>query len=109
MRRNVRDRLAALAPFVTYESDPYIVVGDDGQLSWMMDAFTTSDSYPCSSHYALGGNSILIPRTQSSPRTTKCFLPCSRMPLLCRQCCENTYVIPSCCSSCRRLSTAFIT
>jgi uncharacterized membrane protein (UPF0182 family) len=58
MRRNVRDRVAALAPFLTYESDPYIVVGDNGRLSWMMDAFTTSDSYPYSSHYPLAGNAI---------------------------------------------------
>ena len=58
MRRNVRDRAAALAPFLTYESDPYIVVGDDGRLSWMMDAFTTSDSYPYSSHYPLNGNPV---------------------------------------------------
>jgi uncharacterized membrane protein (UPF0182 family) len=54
MRRNVRDRVAALAPFLTYDSDPYIVVGEDGRLSWIMDAFTTSDSYPYSSHYTLG-------------------------------------------------------
>jgi len=58
MRRNVRDRVAALAPFLTYESDPYIVVGDDGRLSWIMDAFTTSDSYPYSSHYTLSGAAI---------------------------------------------------
>ncbi len=56
MRRNVRDRVAALAPFLTYDSDPYIVVGDDGRLSWIMDAFTTSDSYPYSRHYALGSS-----------------------------------------------------
>ena len=31
MRRNVRDRVAALAPFLTYDQDPYIVVGDDGR------------------------------------------------------------------------------
>jgi uncharacterized protein len=58
MRRNVRDRVAALAPFLTYDSDPYIVVGDDGRLSWIMDAFTTSDSYPYSTHYPLGNDSI---------------------------------------------------
>ena len=58
MRRNVRERLTALAPFLTYESDPYIVVGDDGRLSWIMDAFTTSDNYPYSTHYSLGGNSL---------------------------------------------------
>jgi len=53
MRRNVRDRVAALAPFLTYDSDPYIVLGDDGRLSWIMDAFTVSDTYPYSSHYHL--------------------------------------------------------
>ena len=58
MRRNVRDRLETLAPFLTYESDPYIVVGDDGRLSWIIDAFTISDTYPYSSHYGLGGNSV---------------------------------------------------
>src|SRR5438445_6139690 len=58
MRRNVRDRVAALAPFLTYDPDPYIVVGDDGRLSWIMDAFTTSDSYPYSRHYALGNTLV---------------------------------------------------
>jgi uncharacterized protein len=58
MRRNVRDRASALAPFLTYDPDPYIVLGDDGRLSWIMDAFTVSDSYPYSSHYRLDGNFI---------------------------------------------------
>ena len=35
MRRNVRDRVSALAPFLTFDPDPYIVLGDDGRLSWM--------------------------------------------------------------------------
>jgi len=58
MRRNVRDRVATLAPFLTFDPDPYIVLDDDGRLSWMMDGFTSSDSYPYSSHFPLGGNSI---------------------------------------------------
>jgi uncharacterized membrane protein (UPF0182 family) len=58
MRRNLRDRVLALAPFLTYEPDPYIVLGDDGRLSWIMDAFTLSDSYPYSSHYRLDNNPI---------------------------------------------------
>ena len=58
MRRNVRERVAALAPFLIYDSDPYIIVGDDGRLSWMIDAFTTSDSYPYSTHYTLGSTPI---------------------------------------------------
>jgi uncharacterized protein len=58
MRRSIRDRVSVLAPFLTYDQDPYIVVGDDGRLSWLMDAFTTSDSYPYSSHYSLNNRSI---------------------------------------------------
>ena len=58
MRRNVRDRVAALAPFLTFDRDPYIVVSDDGRLSWVLDAYTSSDSYPYSAHRSLADQSI---------------------------------------------------
>jgi uncharacterized membrane protein (UPF0182 family) len=58
MRRNVRTRVSTLAPFLTFDQDPYIVVAKDGRLYWMMDAFATSDTYPYSSHYLLDGTSI---------------------------------------------------
>ena len=58
MRRNLRDRVSALAPFLTFDQDPYIVVGEDGRLAWMMDAFTTSDNYPYSTHYNLGDRPV---------------------------------------------------
>ncbi|HVH87698.1 MAG TPA: UPF0182 family protein [Terriglobales bacterium] len=58
MRRTLRDRVSAIAPFLTYDPDPYIVLGDDGRLSWIMDAFTVSGSYPYSNHYRRDGNSI---------------------------------------------------
>ncbi len=58
MRRNIRERVAAIAPFLTFDQDPYLVVGDDGRLSWVTDAFTVSDSYPYSTHYSLGDSSI---------------------------------------------------
>jgi len=45
--------VAALAPLLTFDQDPYIVVGEDGRLSWIMDAFTASESYPYSTHYNL--------------------------------------------------------
>ncbi|WP_263374224.1 UPF0182 family membrane protein [Granulicella aggregans] len=58
MHRNIRDRVARLAPFLTFDQDPYMVVGDDGRLSWIIDAYTTSDSYPYSTHYSLGGDPV---------------------------------------------------
>jgi len=58
MRRNIRDRIQTLAPFLTLDPDPYIVVGDDGRLSWIVDAFTTADSYPYARHYNAGDSNI---------------------------------------------------
>ena len=51
MRRNVRQRVAELAPFLELDADPYIVLGPDGRLAWIMDAFTVSDRYPYSRAY----------------------------------------------------------
>ncbi len=53
MRRNIRERVQALAPFLIFDSDPYIVIDDRGQLSWTLDGFTTSDTYPYSRHFRL--------------------------------------------------------
>ena len=58
MHRNIRDRVAKLAPFLTFDQDPYLIVGDDGRLSWMLDAFTIADTYPYSTHYTVGDNTI---------------------------------------------------
>jgi uncharacterized protein len=46
-RRRVQDRVAALAPFLQLDNDPYIVVVD-GKLYWIQDAYTVSDHYPYS-------------------------------------------------------------
>ncbi len=58
MRRNILRRVSALAPFLNFDQDPCIVVGEDGRLSWIVDAFTTSDSYPYSTHHHLGDGFI---------------------------------------------------
>jgi uncharacterized membrane protein (UPF0182 family) len=59
MRRNVRERVEALAaPFLVFDPDPYVVVNDDGRIVWMLDAYTTSDTYPYSRHYRLDRDRI---------------------------------------------------
>jgi uncharacterized protein len=58
MRRNIRNRVATLAPFLVFDDDPYIVIGDDGRLFWMIDGFTTSESYPYARHFRLGNDRI---------------------------------------------------
>ena len=58
MRRDIRDRVTTLAPFLTFDEDPYIIVGDDGRLVWMMDGFTTSESFPYARHFRLGRDRV---------------------------------------------------
>jgi uncharacterized membrane protein (UPF0182 family) len=58
MRRGIRDRVTTLAPFLTFDEDPYIIVGDDGRLVWMMDGFTTSESFPYARHFRLGRDRV---------------------------------------------------
>ncbi len=45
LRRDVVGRAQAVAPFLTYDPDPYIVVAD-GRLVWIVDAYTVSDRFP---------------------------------------------------------------
>ena len=54
MRRNLGKRVQELAPFLTLDPDPYVVVGEDGRIYWLMDAFTESDTYPYARRYTLG-------------------------------------------------------
>jgi len=49
-RRQVPDRVHAIAPFLRLDDDPYLVVAD-GRLFWIQDAYTISDGYPYSQPY----------------------------------------------------------
>src|SRR5207248_9857401 len=46
-RRNIVDRVNAIAPFLNFDGDPYIVVAD-GKLYWIVDAYTSANTYPYS-------------------------------------------------------------
>ncbi|MCI8284416.1 MAG: UPF0182 family protein [Firmicutes bacterium] len=54
--RNIMDRVTKIAPFLSYDSDPYIVVSESGALYWMIDAYTISNNYPYSEASRLGDN-----------------------------------------------------
>ncbi len=53
MRRNIQERVESIAPFLIYD-DAYMVVGSDGSLYWLMDAFTVANTYPYSRQVPLG-------------------------------------------------------
>jgi hypothetical protein len=55
--RSVEARAKKLAPFLSYDNDPY-PVALNGRVLWVIDAYTTSDRYP----YAQSGD-----RTQLNP------------------------------------------
>jgi uncharacterized membrane protein (UPF0182 family) len=47
LNRNIEDRIKEIAPFLTLDPDPYLVIAD-GRLVWVIDAFTTSSRFPMS-------------------------------------------------------------
>ena len=53
MRRNVIERVSTLAPFLIFDSDPYLVLTSSGRLVWMLDGFTTASSFPYARSYRL--------------------------------------------------------
>jgi hypothetical protein len=55
--RNIVDRVTTLAPFLTFDRDPYLVIAD-GRLFWMLDAYTATDHYPYSTRTEAGLNYI---------------------------------------------------
>jgi uncharacterized membrane protein (UPF0182 family) len=58
MNRNIRSMVNGIAPFLIYDNDPYIVIGETGRLSWIMDAYTESDTYPYSRHHTVGNDRV---------------------------------------------------
>ncbi len=47
IRNDIRTRISDVAPFLTLDHDPYMVIAD-GRLWWIQDAYTTTDRYPYS-------------------------------------------------------------
>jgi uncharacterized membrane protein (UPF0182 family) len=47
MHREIIERVKKIAPFLAYDEDPYIVVSE-GNLYWIIDAYTISNRYPYS-------------------------------------------------------------
>lgn len=55
--RRIDERVRKIAPFLSYDPDPYLSLSD-GRLYWIQDAYTTSGSYPYSVPAASGLNYI---------------------------------------------------
>jgi uncharacterized membrane protein (UPF0182 family) len=57
MYRRIAERVRRIAPFLTYDADPYLAISN-GRLVWIQDAYTISRLYPYSTPSAGGINYI---------------------------------------------------
>jgi len=55
--RNIKERVEKIAPFITFDKDPYAVIAD-GKIYWIADGYTTSDNYPYSQPFKMNGGSV---------------------------------------------------
>ena len=55
--RQIKERVSHIAPFLRFDSDPYITL-IDGRLQWIVDAYTISDRFPYSEPVKPGINYI---------------------------------------------------
>lgn len=51
INRNIIERAKTVAPFFKYDTDPYMIIDDDGTLKWVVDAYTTTMFYPYAQSY----------------------------------------------------------
>lgn len=52
MTRNIQERVREIAPFLTLDRDPYMIVDDKGHLLWIQDAYTRTSRYPYSEPFS---------------------------------------------------------
>ncbi|MBI2087842.1 MAG: UPF0182 family protein [Deltaproteobacteria bacterium] len=56
--RRIQERVKKIAPFITFDRDSYLVIGQEGRLFWIIDGYTTSNRYPYSEPTGRLGNYI---------------------------------------------------
>jgi len=52
-RREVLKRAKACAPFLEFDEDPFIVIGDSGKLWWVIDTYVKDKDYPYSQPFPI--------------------------------------------------------
>lgn len=56
INRNIIERAKKSLPDLIYDSNPYTVIDKDGNIIWVLDAYTYSSSYPYSSYMTIERN-----------------------------------------------------
>lgn len=55
--RNIKERVSKIAPFLTFDRDPYLVIAE-GKMYWILDAYTSTNRYPYSQPLPLNGGDV---------------------------------------------------
>ncbi|MEY2402615.1 MAG: uncharacterized protein QOD38_166, partial [Acidimicrobiaceae bacterium] len=58
INRDINARLQAIAPFLTFDADPYPVI-IDGKVKWIVDGYSTTDRYPYAQRAVTDANTSL--------------------------------------------------
>lgn len=58
INKNVLERVKTVAPFLTVDNDPYIVIDSDGRIKWVANCYTVSENYPYSYRSSFMGERI---------------------------------------------------
>ena len=48
INRNIRERASKIIPYLLYDEEPYLTINNNGELIWVLDAYTISNQYPYS-------------------------------------------------------------
>ena len=50
INRNIRERAKKALPYLLYDENPYSLIDNNGNIIWVLDAYTVSSDYPYSSY-----------------------------------------------------------
>ncbi len=50
INRNIRERAKKALPYLMYDENPYTVIDNNGDIYWVLDAYTASSEYPYSTY-----------------------------------------------------------
>jgi len=121
IRRNIQERVRSIAPFLTLDHDPYLVISN-GRMFWMQDAYTTSSYFPSALpaqdfdlNYIRNSVKVIVdayngtvdfylidPGDPIAATYQRIFLACSSRSRPCLQTCRSTFAIRRTCFCFRR-------
>ena len=58
INRNIITRAKQVMPYLIYDEEPYLVITDEGRMTWVLDGYTVTNQYPYSQHTVIEHDGI---------------------------------------------------